>query len=226
MESQPRWSYLERTPSSTTLSSNLLTLGRDLRDAGMNIGSGQIINLVEAVSSIDCRRRDDFYSAAKTTLGHVARTNSRLRPGVFAILAPVAQAGDRRDDDLFERHEFDMPPAPSDEAEQAQASKKQAADSKNSAKKERAVVAVEDSDDQNSEDQQDLDALPEDVIVFSAREVLKKKDFAQFSPDEIAEARRLIASHELEAGHPADAPQGKSESRRFHRLPPHACGTA
>ena len=68
MESQPRWSYLERTPSSQTVSSNLLTLGRDLRDAGMNIGSGQIINLVEAVSSIDCRRREDFYSAAKTTL--------------------------------------------------------------------------------------------------------------------------------------------------------------
>ena len=68
MESQPRWSYLERTPSSATLTSNLLTLGRDLRDAGMNIGSGQIINLVEAVSTIDCRRRDDFYSAAKTTL--------------------------------------------------------------------------------------------------------------------------------------------------------------
>ena len=62
MESQPRWSYLERTPTSTTLSSNLLTLGRDLRDAGMNIGSGQIINLVEAVSAIDCRRREDHGS--------------------------------------------------------------------------------------------------------------------------------------------------------------------
>src|SRR5215207_1151082 len=192
VESQPRWSYLERTPSTTTLSSNLLTLGRDLRAAGVNIGSGQIINLVEAVSSIDCRRRDDFYSAAKTTL-----VTSPEQIPVFdlafsrfwrRLLKPEVST-----DELFERHEFDMPPAPSEEADQAQASKKQAADSQNSAKKERAVVAVEDTDDQNSEDQQDLDALPEDVIVFSAREVLKKKDFAQFTPDEIAEARRLIA---------------------------------
>src|SRR3954468_14825651 len=124
VESQPRWSYLERTPASSTLSSNLLTLGRDLRDAGMNIGSGQIINLVEAVSAIDCRRRDDFYSAAKTTL-----VTSPEQIPVFdlafsrfwrRLLAP-----ETGEDDFFERHEFDMPPAPSDEAAQAQASKKQ-----------------------------------------------------------------------------------------------------
>jgi uncharacterized protein with von Willebrand factor type A (vWA) domain len=93
-----------------------------------------------------------------------------------------------------------MPPAPSDESNQAQASKKQAADKNSTVKKERAVVAVEDTDDQNADDQQDLDALPEDVIVFSAREVLKKKDFAQFSPDEIAEARRIIAGMNWKLG--------------------------
>lgn len=158
----------------------------------MNIGSGQIINLVEAVSAIDCRRRDDFYSAAKSTLvtspEQIPTFDMAFSRFWRRLLAPEVST-----EDLFERHEFDMPPAPSDQAEQAQASKKQSPDSKNSVKKERAVVAVEDSEDQNSEDQQDLDALPEDVIVFSAREVLKKKDFAQFTPDEIAEARRIIA---------------------------------
>lgn len=193
MESQSKWSYLERTPEAACLTTNLLTLGRDLRSAGLNIGSGQIISLVEAVSTIDCRRRDDFYSAAKTTLV----TSPEQIPTfdlAFSRFWRRLLAPETADDDLFERHEFDMPPVPSDQAEQAQASKKQAADSKNSARKERAVVAVEDTDDQDNQDQQDLDALPEDVIVFSAREVLKKKDFAQFTPDEIAEARRLIAS--------------------------------
>jgi uncharacterized protein with von Willebrand factor type A (vWA) domain len=163
-----------------------------LRDAGLNIGSGQIISLVEAVSAIDCKRRDDFYSAAKTTLvtspEQIPTFDLAFSRFWRRLLSPEVAT-----DELFERHEFDMPPAPSDQAEQAQASKKQAADSKNSAKKERAVVAVEDSDDQENQDQQDLDALPEDVIVFSAREVLKKKDFAQYTPDEIAEARRIIA---------------------------------
>jgi len=191
VESQPRWSYLERTPSSATLSSNLLTLGRDLRDAGVNIGSGQIINLVEAVCSIDCRRRDDFYSAAKATLvtspEQIPTFDHAFARFWRRLLAPELPA-----DELLDRHEFDMPPAPSEDSAQAQAGKKQTADGKSAVKKERAVVAVEDSDDQNSDDQQDLDALPEDVIVFSAREVLKKKDFAQFTPDEIAEARRII----------------------------------
>src|SRR5215217_5208548 len=68
VESPSRWSYLERTPEPACLTTNLLTLGRDLRDAGLNIGSGQIISLVEAVSAIDCKSREDFYSAAKTTL--------------------------------------------------------------------------------------------------------------------------------------------------------------
>lgn len=192
VESQPRWSYLERTPTSATLSSNLLTLGRDLRDAGMKIGSGQIINLVEAVSTIDCRRRDDFYSAAKSTLV-TSPEQIPVFDHAFSRFWRRLLKPEMPNDELFDRHEFDMPPAPSDESEQAQASKKQAADKNSTVKKERAVVAVEDTDDQNAEDQQDLDALPEDVIVFSAREVLKKKDFAQFTPDEIAEARRIIA---------------------------------
>lgn len=193
MESPSSWSYLERAPSSATLSSNLLTFGRDLRDAGMNIGSGQIINLVEAVSTIDCRRRDDFYSAAKSTLvtspEQIPTFDMAFSRFWRRLLAP-----DIPTDELLERHEFDMPPAPSDQADQAQASKKQAAEGKSAVKKERAVVAVEDSDDQNAESQQELEELPDDVIVFSAREVLKKKDFAQFTPEEIAEARRIINS--------------------------------
>ena len=50
------------------LTRNLLTLGRDLRAAGLPIGSGQLITFVESVGEIDCRIRNDFYSAAKTTL--------------------------------------------------------------------------------------------------------------------------------------------------------------
>ncbi len=193
MESQSRWNYLEQIPSSVTLSSNLLTFGRDLRDAGMNIGSGQIINLVEAVSAIDCRRRDDFYSAAKSTLvtspEQIPTFDMAFSRFWRRLLSP-----DIPTDELLDRRDFDMPPAPSEQADQAQASKKQSAEGKSAAKKERAVVAVEDSEDLNSDDQQNLEELPEDVIVFSAREVLKKKDFAQFTPDEIAEARRIISS--------------------------------
>ena len=43
-------------------------LGRDLRDAGLPIGSGQVMTFVESVGEIDCRIRSDFYAAAKSTL--------------------------------------------------------------------------------------------------------------------------------------------------------------
>src|SRR5690349_6948491 len=54
--------------SATRIRANLLTFGRDLRRAGLNLGSGQIISFVEAVGQIDVRRRIDFYHAARATL--------------------------------------------------------------------------------------------------------------------------------------------------------------
>ena len=50
------------------ITSNLLTFGRDLRSAGLHVGSGQIMSFVEAVGQIDVRRRTDFYHASKATL--------------------------------------------------------------------------------------------------------------------------------------------------------------
>ncbi|MEZ4498185.1 MAG: VWA domain-containing protein [Thermomicrobiales bacterium] len=59
------------------------------------------------------------------------------------------------------------------------------------------MMAIEDTGDaaENAPDaEEDMEAPPDDVMVFSAREVLRKKDFSQFSADEIAEARRMIES--------------------------------
>ena len=66
--SKSSYRLFEETPIESRLAANLLTLARDLREAGLKIGSGQVINLVDAVSVIDCNRRDDFYSASKSTL--------------------------------------------------------------------------------------------------------------------------------------------------------------
>src|SRR3954451_22136491 len=54
--------------SAVRLQANLLAFGRDLRDAGLRIGSGQIISFVEAVAEVYARRQMDFYHAARTTL--------------------------------------------------------------------------------------------------------------------------------------------------------------
>jgi uncharacterized protein with von Willebrand factor type A (vWA) domain len=181
--------------SAGRLLANLLTLGRDLRYAGMNVGSGQVLNLVEAIGAIDPTRRDDFYAAAKATL--VTRpeqiptfdgifhhfwqklTNS-VPPVEFAL--PDDQV-DPNAPELQPRDKKDQQPSEGGDAE-------------GTSKKDKTLVAVEDTGD-DAEDaaaNEDVEAPPEDVMVFSAREVLRKKDFSQFSSDEISEARKMIES--------------------------------
>ncbi|CAN5593496.1 VWA domain-containing protein [soil metagenome] len=174
------------------MAANLLGFGRELRAAGMNLGSGQIINLLDAVSSVDCNRRDDFYSAAKATLV-TSPEQIPVFDSIFGRFWRRLMRPDSQHQDLLDRHEFDMPPAPADSKNGAEVEKKRPQAGKGSELKDRGVLAVEDTAVDDGSQPEELDALPEDVIVFSAREVLRKKDFAQFSPDEIAEARRIIS---------------------------------
>ena len=180
--------------SSARLLANLLTLGRDMRDAGLNIGSGQVLSLVEAVATVDARRKDDFYAAAKATLvnrpDQIALFNAvfdQFWTKVQNTAAPVEyQIPDPRMDQ--------SPPEPS-ETQQGEAS--ESTESQQGEASEDAMMAIEDTGDaaENAPDaEEDMEAPPDDVMVFSAREVLRKKDFSQFSADEIAEARRMIES--------------------------------
>src|ERR671910_681425 len=54
--------------SSNRIQANLLTLGRRLRDAGLPVGSGQILSLVDALATIDFFRHDDVYHAARASV--------------------------------------------------------------------------------------------------------------------------------------------------------------
>jgi hypothetical protein len=181
------------------LTRNLLTLGRDLRDAGLPIGSGQVMTFVESVGEIDCRIRSDFYAAAKSTLV----TSPEQIPTFDAIFGrfwrqvmnPIAPVETPLEDLLSS----DEPPEDSTPRESSEQEKKAGADNATRVR-ERSVMAVEDTDSEGDGDADDLDELPDDVIVFSAREVLRKKDFSQFTDDEIAEARRMIAKMDWKLG--------------------------
>src|SRR5688572_11492066 len=183
---------LDEMPQEAWLAANLLTLARDLRAAGLNIGSGQAMSLVEAVSTVDCNRRDDFYSAAKTTLV-TSPEQIPVFDAVFGRFWRKLMRPETLNQDALEQHQFDMPPAPSDAKDGAEVERQRPQTGKGTESKDRAMLAVEDTGIDDNSNAEELDALPEDVIVFSAREVLRKKDFAQFSPDEIAEARRIIS---------------------------------
>jgi uncharacterized protein with von Willebrand factor type A (vWA) domain len=181
--------------SSGRLAANLLVLGRELRAAGMNIGSGQILNLVEAVATVDPRRKDDFYAAAKTTLV--------TGPDQIPVFDAVFDQFWQRVTNTTAPVEFTVPDPRMDQGPpdaQQQQEQGDPSDGESSASEkasENAVVAIEDTADtaESAPDaEEEMEAPPEDVMVFSAREVLRKKDFSQFTPDEIAEARRIIES--------------------------------
>lgn len=181
------------------LTRNLLVLGRDLRDAGLPIGSGQVMTFVESVGEIDCRIRNDFYAAAKSTLV----TSPEQIPtfdAVFGrfwrqVMNPIAPVETPIENLLSDEE----PPEDSTPRESSEQEKKAGADNATRVR-ERSVMAVEDTDAEGDGDADDLDELPDDVIVFSAREVLRKKDFSQFTDEEIAEARRMIARMDWKLG--------------------------
>ena len=207
---KPSYALFEETPLESHLAANLLTLARDLRDAGLRVGSGQVINLVGAVSVIDCNRRDDFYSAAKSTLV----TSPEQIPVFDAIFARFWRRllrPETLEQDALDQHRFDMPPAPSDSKQGAEVEKKKPQTGQGNESKDRAVMAVEDTGAEDQGKPRSSMRPPEDVIVFSAREVLRKKDFAQFSPDEIAEARRIISGMSWRLG--------TRETRRLEKAP-------
>ncbi len=177
---------------SRRIAGNLLRFGRRLRAAGMPVGSGQILGLVEAIEAVGIDRRDDVYSAAKATLvtrpEQISLFNAeflRFWSDLIDRQAPMFSEAIHDDDD----ESVSMPNASKkkDPGEKGEAQKGGEAD--------KSVLAVEGTD--NAEDigeTEDYEVPPEDVLIFSASEALRKKDFAQFSQEELAEARRLIES--------------------------------
>ncbi len=175
--------------STATLLRNLLTLGRELRDAGLPLGSGQVMNLVEAVATVDPRKQGDVYHAAKATVvtrpehiplfdAHFAHFWRRLSNEMDLPAETYLASNDPESVPL---NDAAKPPG-----------KQERRDGQTAGNQERTILAIEGSDEAERGEAEDLEVPPEDVLIFSAREALRRKDFAQFSSEEIAEARRII----------------------------------
>lgn len=166
---------------------NLLTLGRRLREAGLPVGSGQILSLVEALGAIDVFRTEDVY--------HAARASIVTRPEQI----PVFDLEFSR----FWRELLGAKPVPLDpflpmnapqEPPLPEVSKKKTErrHTPNGADQEKEIFHVSEAEEDAASAEEEFEAAPDDVMLFSAREMLRKKDFSQCTADEIAEARRII----------------------------------
>jgi uncharacterized protein with von Willebrand factor type A (vWA) domain len=178
----------------------MLAFGRELRDAGLPVGSGQVMSLVEATSVCDCRRRDDFYHAARSTLVTSPEQIPVFDAEFSRFWRRLARAG-VLDEDLFPENTSDSNSMPDIPAPPNQRGAREAKTLQNeSVGKKRTLLAIEEANEDDVGETEEHEAPPEDVLVFSAREVLRKKDFAQLSPQEIAEARRIIEGMSWQLG--------------------------
>jgi uncharacterized protein with von Willebrand factor type A (vWA) domain len=169
---------------------NLLRFGRRLRAAGMPVGSGQVLGSVEAMAAVEVHRRDDVYSAAKATLvtspqqipifdaefSRFWRDLSRQEP------LPLEQFVPSED-----QESLGLPQPPGAKQEP------RSGEGRTGSEQERTVLVVEGTEHADESDaDEEYEVPPEDVLIFSAREALRKKDFSQLTPEELAEARRII----------------------------------
>jgi uncharacterized protein with von Willebrand factor type A (vWA) domain len=156
--------------SESRLADNLLLFCRTLRQAGLPVGPGQVIEATRAVLETGIDRRDDFRVALRSVLVtdigqqrlfdqafHIYFRNPRLLERMMGLLLPTL--------------EQEAPPPEPDKAIR------------------RLMEAM--ADDSKAESDEVIVEIEREGT-FSRREVLQHKDFEQMSLEEQAEAREFL----------------------------------
>lgn len=157
---------------------NLLRFAEVLRRLGLDAGPANVLDMARATEHVHIGRRGEFYQAARSIFVHRKQDLPVFDEAfnVFWRKPNTARSGmDLRS--MGEQRRFRKP-------------------------------QVSPGRDEPMDDAPAMEGDPEDDSVsqvnltrtYSAREVLRQKDFAQFSGQEIAEARRMMASLRWDLG--------------------------
>ena len=189
--SDPNIAHQLNTGSGEKLSDNVLYFARVLRSAGIPIGSGRILEAIEAINKIGLADKSIFYWALHSVFVHknehreifdqtfkIFWKNPRLLEKMMQLALPRLNTGtpETSDSDINRRV-------------------KEAFNTDN--------ISEDNYVDASTEDELEFDA----VMTYSESELLQGMDFEQMSSDEINMAKKVIAQMNL------SIPQVKS--RRF-----------
>ena len=164
MENSPPIAYEGR------LADNILLFCRTLRNAGLPIGPGQVIEAGSAVLQTGIERRDDFYFALRAVLVndptqfrifdqafHIYFRNPRLLERMIGLLLPTISREDSSDD------------------------------------RDAAIRRLMESLTQGEKEQDSETVIEIDRSAsYSRREILRRKDFEQMSLQEQSEVKQLL----------------------------------
>lgn len=169
---------------------NLVLFSRLLRSAGIDVGPGQVIDLAAALEHVDVGRREDFYYAARALCVH-RRAQVALFDQAFNLFWQPRTS-----------EPIEAPSVPNP-ALQPKPLRMPNVTYRELAPDDAAVQYAQPSERVMVDLQQ----------TYSAAEVLRKKDFASFTWEEVQEAKRLMATMPWRIG-----------ERRTRRMVPAANG--
>lgn len=170
----PRLYHNGETRDITPILHNLVLFSEVLRRLGLDVGSGNMLDLIRATEYAPLGRRQDFREAARSILVHRKR-DLPLFDEAFDVFWRKPALGQTTHDlrSMGEQRRFRQPqvaPPPSSD------------------------LANADSDGTGAAGDEDDDAVDRVDLTrtYSVREVLRQKDFAQFTQQEVEEARGMV----------------------------------
>ena len=155
---------------------NLMLFGEVLRRLGLDFGSGNMLDLVRATEDVPLGRKQDFRQAARSLLVH-RKQDLPLFDEAFQVFWRRPATGETTRDlrSMGEQRRYRNP----------QVAPPPGADSD-----------AEGSPDSNDDSQPAVDL----TRTYSAQEVLRDKDFADFTPRELAQAKEMLAGLSWDLG--------------------------
>ncbi len=167
----------------------LTEFGRILWEVGINVGPGQMLDLAETLQYIDLTNKQDFYSTLKCCLltRHEQESIFNQMFNYYWFLRDPSHKKTSQGASKHEKRQMRLPPSERKRlAEHLNAGeqRKELHSEMRHTKRHRPSL----DDDQDSEDR----GNPQGTA-YSAIEQLRKKDFENFTWDEVQEAKKLMA---------------------------------
>jgi uncharacterized protein with von Willebrand factor type A (vWA) domain len=166
-----------------------------LWESGINVGPRQMLELSETLNLIDITKRDDFYYTLKCCL----LTRHELEPifdqlfNYFWFTRDKPKKEDVQGAVRREEKQMRLPPSERKRlAEQLNSSEMRRELRKEMRQTERKRREGTDQDDDRGYDEDEDEGNPQG-LAYSAFEQLRKKDFENFTWDEVQEAKRLMS---------------------------------
>lgn len=180
----------ENTVRPVIIRRNLTHFARRLRKAGIKVGTGHVMEMMHALRTVGLRERDDVRAATQAIVVYRPDQIPVFQHEFDQFWKDVLRAQPPLFDTRVLPDDEDKPQPPQ-ERDRDTEQEKRSEDADGEAEETTLSVSADEVADES--DSEDHEAPPQDVMMFSAEEALRKKDFGQYTPDEIARARRLMA---------------------------------